>query len=195
MRRQLALTSTAWRGARGPLPTPTQGSSRMIAGTDYLGKDVLAAVQPAERRGAMSGEDEILQLWDHVYGGQRGTLATFSGSRPTVGDTKLEEVRSGFFRYPDEGPEASDWLRREALAGREVYFCAHLLTAPRRTKDNAALLAALYADGDGASIGAGTPTPTAVVESSSRRTQLYWALTEPVVPEFGEHLNHRLALA
>jgi hypothetical protein len=140
----------------------------MIARMHNVSKYMLATIHPTEGKGVISGEDEMLELWDHVYGGQRGILASFSGLRSTVGNGSLEEVRSAFFSYPDQGPEASDWLRREALTGRDVYVGAHLFRAPRRTKDNAAPLAALYADGDGATKGPGTPSPTAVVESSPR---------------------------
>jgi hypothetical protein len=107
----------------------------------------------------------------------------------------LEGTRSAFLAYPAQIEEAVRWCLRETGADREVYHCAHLLTARRRVKDNAAPLFALYVDGDGAKTGDGLPEPTAVVESSPGREQFYWILTEPVAPEVGELLNRRLALA
>ncbi len=133
------------------------------------------------------------ELLAHVFGDERGIVAGFSGRR---GDgNNLAAPRSGYFCWPREGEAALEWLRDEDGRGREVYFCAHLLTARRRVKDNAAPLSALYVDGDGAKPGSGTPIPTAVVESSPGREQFWWRLTRPIAPKAGEALNRRLALA
>jgi hypothetical protein len=120
-------------------------------------------------------------------------VAGFSGRRGDGGN--LAAPRSGYFDWPHGEEVALEWLRTEDGRGREVYFCAHLLTARRRVKGNAAPLLALYVDGDGAKPGPGTPTPSAVVESSPGREQYYWRLARPVAPEVGEALNRRLALA
>lgn len=134
-------------------------------------------------------------LWEHLYGDASGVLALFSGVRVEPGSKELEETRSAYLDYPRRAWEAEELCRRWSSEGREVYFCAHLLTAGRRVKENAAPLQSLYVDGDGAMIPEGMPKPTAVVESSPGREQLYFRLTEPVAPEIGERLNRRLALA
>ena len=134
-------------------------------------------------------------LLAHVFGDERGIVGTFSGARVAAGAKILHSPRSAFFRYPEEATDALGWLRSEDARGRETYFCAHLLRAGRRMKANAAPLLALYVDGDGAKPGPGTPTPSAVVESSPGREQYYWRLVRPVAPEVGEALNRRLALA
>jgi hypothetical protein len=79
--------------------------------------------------------------------------------------------------------------------GREVYQCAHLLTARRRVKASATTLSACYVDGDGANPTANMPQPTAVVVSSPGREQYWWRLSRPVAPEEGEQINRRLAYA
>lgn len=131
-------------------------------------------------------------LWGHIYGDARGVLALFSGRR-TPGAGRLSGPVSAYFDFPDEMASAEEWCRRQDRSGREVYHCAHLLSAPRRIKANAAPVLSLWVDGDGAP-GRGTPEPTATVHSSPGREQYYYRLREPVPPEFGEQLNRRLAL-
>lgn len=135
------------------------------------------------------------ELWEHVFGDQRGILALFSGLRAKPGSKRLDQVRSAYFSYPHHAEEAGRWCSERSEEGREVYFCAHLLTAQRRIKANAAPLLSLYVDGDGAKVAAGLPDPTAVIESSPGREQFYFRLSQPVAPEIGERLNRRLALA
>lgn len=133
------------------------------------------------------------RLLAHVFGGEGGVVAGFSGRRGDGND--LATPRSRYFDWPRAGEEALEWLREEDGRGREVYFCAHLLTARRRLKGNAAPLLALYVDGDGAKPRPDAPSPTAVVESSPGREQFWWRLARPVAPKAGEALNRRLALA
>lgn len=140
----------------------------------------------------MSGPIELLT---HVFGEGHGIVGTFSGFRATADVKTLDGPRSAYFRWPEKHGATRDYLLAEDELGREVYFCAHLLTSERRVKANAAPLSALYVDGDGAKPGLSTPSPTAVVQSSPGREQYYWRLARPVAPEFGESLNRRLALA
>jgi hypothetical protein len=163
----------------------------MIADT----RNVLAWRPSIESAENDSDGNDVLQLWTHLFGDKCGVIGGFSGLRPAPADKRLEETHSAYFSYPDEQHSASDWLRKEATRERETYFCAHLLTARRRVKENAAPLSALYVDGDGAKATSALPSPTAVIRSSPGREQFYWRLTEPVPPEFGERLNRRLAIA
>jgi hypothetical protein len=134
-------------------------------------------------------------LWEHIYGDASGVLALFSGVRAEPGSKVLEETYCAYLDYPRRAWKAEELCQRWSSEGREVYFCAHLLTARRRVKENAAPLLSLYVDGDGAKPSRGMPKPTAVVESSPGREQFYYRLTEPVTPKIGERLNRRLALA
>jgi hypothetical protein len=135
-----------------------------------------------------------LYLWDHLFADQRGYLALFSGAR---GDDprKLLACTERYFSWPDEAGPAVECALAESNRGRESYFCAHLLTEKRRIKENAAPFRALYVDGDGAFPGEGLPLPTAIIESSPGRLQMWWRLDSEVPPETGEDLNRRLAYA
>ena len=135
------------------------------------------------------------ELLAHVFGNGRGMVGTFSGSREAAGAKTLDAPLSAFFRYPEEATDALGWLRSEDARGRETYLCAHLLTARRRVKGNAAPLLALYVDGDGAKPGPDMTIPTAVVDSSPGREQFCWPLARLVATEIGVSLNRRLAYA
>ena len=136
----------------------------------------------------------MISLWHHVYGGQRGVQALFSGARLKPGSKELEDTRTAYLEWPSERDRARSWVERETTSGRETYHCAHLLTGRRRVKANAAPVLALWVDGGGAEAKPHTPEPTAVVESSPGREQVYWRLSEPVAPEVGERLNRRASL-
>ena len=138
---------------------------------------------------------DMRSLWEHTYGDLSGTIALFSGERTEPGSKGLTNCQSAYFQYPEEIAQAEHSCLGHSSEGREVYFCAHLLNRRRRIKANAALLLALYADGDGATVEDGIPEPTAVVQSSPGREQFYWGLASPVPPEEAELLNRRLAYA
>jgi hypothetical protein len=107
----------------------------------------------------------------------------------------LTNRQSAYFRYPEQIDDAERFCSRRSAEGREVYFCAHLLSRRRRIKANAAPVLTLYADGDSATVGDGIPEPTAVVQSSPGRDQFYWRLAYPMPPREAELLNRRLAYA
>jgi hypothetical protein len=112
-----------------------------------------------------------------------------------INRNKLIQTRSEYFLWPDEKEEAAKHVETLCREGREVYHCAHLLTERERKKKYAALVSALYADGDGATVPEHIPHPTLTVESSPGRDQFYWRLTHPIEPEKAEELNKRLAYA
>ncbi len=142
--------------------------------------------------GAGAGANPAPALWRAVFGNGEGYLCVASGSRD---GERLRDFRERYFRYPEQAEDAAGHARDEDEAGRETYFCAHLLTEERRAKDTAAPVRALYADGDGAQVPEDVPEPSVVVESSPGRTQLYWLLSRPVEPGAAERLNRRLARA
>jgi len=137
----------------------------------------------------------VRALWAHAFGETARILAVFSGERPRPGSKRLKDPRTLYLEYPREREKAEMLCRRLSEEGREVYQCAHLLTARRRVKASAASLSACYVDGDGAKPAANMPQPTAVVISSPGREQYWWRLSRPVAPEEGEDLNRRLAYA
>ena len=134
-------------------------------------------------------------LWQHIYGDLSGIVALFTGARAEPGSSSLTNCQSAYFQYPAQIDGAERFCLGRSSEGREVYFCAHLLNRRRRIKANAAPVSTLYADGDGATVGAGIPEPTAVVQSSPGREQFYWRLAYPIPPQEAELLNQRLAYA
>ena len=88
-------------------------------------------------------------LWRALYGSQRGLLGVHSALRPAPGCKRLSRHRSRFFDYPAHIPAAAAWCLGNSEEGLEAYFCAHLLLAKRRVKENAAPVLALWADADG----------------------------------------------
>ncbi len=136
---------------------------------------------------------ETLKFWRHTFGGQRGLLALFSGRRSEAGGGRLEDTRSRYFEYPAKDEEALSHALEESEAGREAYFCAHLLTAPRRIKENAGEVAALWGECDGGEDLSNGLKPTALVESSPGHFHIYYRLTDAVPPKIAEGLNKRLA--
>jgi hypothetical protein len=137
----------------------------------------------------------VKALWTHIFGEPAGILAIFSGERSGPGSKQLGDPRTLYFDYPRDVRRAEEICRRLSDEGREVYQCAHLLTARRRVKACAASLSSCYVDADGAKPSGNTPRPTAIVASSSGREQYWWRLSRPVEPEEGEVLNRRLAYA
>jgi len=129
-------------------------------------------------------------LWYHIYGDERGILAL--GYAEPAADAAFHHQ---YFDYPVRTEQAAERARELSEGGFNVWHCAHLLTAKRRVKENAAVITALYVDGDGAQVPPNLPQPTAVVKSSPGREQFYWRLSMPVPPEIGEGLNRRLAYA
>jgi hypothetical protein len=138
--------------------------------------------------------DEATTLWRALYGSRRGLIGVHSALRPHPGSVRLERHRPSFFAYPDGALSAARWCLKGSDGGLEAYFCAHLLTGRRRTKENAAPVVALWADADGP-IPPGAPEPTAIVETSPGHAHLFWRLRSPVCPQKAEQLNRRLTAA
>lgn len=137
------------------------------------------------------------ELWKSLYGdcGADRYVGLFCGVRPAPGAGKLLDPRPAYFEYPRQAREAEAWCLRRSAEGREAYFCAHLLTARRRTKGHTAPVLALWADADGSALPVGAPEPTAVVESSPGRRHLFWRLSRPLRPCDAEAFNRRLSWA
>jgi hypothetical protein len=134
------------------------------------------------------------KLWRHIFGDRRDVMAIFSGLH-VPGKKDLEMESTQYFSYPEEIDKAEAHAALMAKRNREVYFCAHLLLAKQRRKDNASALLALYADNDSGELRPGVPPPTARLRSSPGRTHDFWRLSRPVRPDKAEELNKRLTLA
>ena len=137
--------------------------------------------------------DNILKFWRHVFGGERDLLQIFTSKRGSAGTIDRATIKSNFFAYPKKAEAAAKWSLEKSEEGREVYFCAHLLTDARRIKENAAAVHCLWGDLDGAQVPNGELKPTAVVESSPGHYHVYWRLTDAIPADTAEQLNKRLA--
>jgi hypothetical protein len=143
-----------------------------------------AAPTETAKDGALYG---AVELWEHIFGDERGLLAICHASETP------RAFQTAFFNYPDSATSAMRFSREKAQAGRDVWFCAHLLSASRRIKENATAVRALWGDLDGGEVPEGEIAPTAVVQSSPGHFHCYWRLTDPIPPEDAELLNKKLA--
>src|SRR5215207_415331 len=133
-------------------------------------------------------------LWHHIFGEERGLLHIWTAIRDDSG-ARLIKPKSCNFNYPAAAEAAARWALGQSSEGREVYFCAHLLTGPERRKESAGGVHALWFEKDGGEVPNGLLKPSAIVESSPGRYHGYLRLTDPIPPETAEALNKRLAHA
>jgi hypothetical protein len=148
----------------------------------------------------LNDDETTMLLWRALFGGQRGLIGVHSALRPARrprgrGVGRLVGHRPAYFAYPERAGAAARWCLGRSDEGLEAYFCAHLLTGRRRTKEYAAPVAALWADADGVAVPPDVPEPTAIVETSPGRHHLFWRLLRPLVGTRAELLNRRLAAA
>jgi hypothetical protein len=146
----------------------------------------LDSIQHDEREVTTSAAEELFR---HVFGDSRGLLCISALERHT------EKMQERFFNYPNAASTAAEFALEKAEQGKDVYFCAHLLTRSRRTKENAGPVRAFYADGDGATVPDDLPPPTAIVESSPGKHHLYWRLNSETPPETAEGINKQITSA
>jgi len=138
-----------------------------------------------------SAVGEITKFWRHIFGEERGLLQVWT--KRVGGEIPKQTVVDSYFNYPKAAHEAALWALKKSEAGREVYFCTHLLSRPRRIKENAAPVLTLWGELDGVPVPNGELKPTAVAESSVGHYHVYWRLDSTIPPEKAEELNRRLA--
>lgn len=110
-----------------------------------------------------------LKLWRHLFGGQSGILSIWSAQKTDDREIDKATAKTRYFDYPGKAEDALSYALAESGSDREAYFCAHLLTARRRIKENAAPALALWGESDGGQIPTNGLAPSAVVESSPGR--------------------------
>jgi hypothetical protein len=140
-------------------------------------------------------QEEALRLWRHLFGGGRGLLWVWTGIRDEHGKIPPTTIKENGFAYPKAAASAAQWALVKAGEGREVFFCCHLLDKPRRIKENASSVAALWAELDGSPPPNGDLRPSAIWQSSPGHYHVAWRLSDPIPPEAAEKLNKRLARA
>jgi RepB DNA-primase from phage plasmid len=146
----------------------------------------------------MEETNTTIELWEHLFGELEGCMVTFTGEqarrrREGAKPHDLDVTEQLSWKYPSQKQEAADYLLAESKAGRDAYFGVHLFRRPgSRKAENAAMIMALWVDGDGALVPEKWPQPTAVVVSSPSRHHYYWRLTRPIDPQYAALLNKRL---
>ncbi len=120
---------------------------------------------------------------------------------PTPAGELIQSGKNGItqksWRYPDELPEALDYLRGESGRGRDAYFAV----APfkeggnRRATNVTDTVSSLRLDFDGykTTKPPDFPEPTARAESSPGSYHEYFKLSRPVEKWFAQELSRRLA--
>lgn len=156
----------------------------------YLGLFSCLRPEPAESAQPRQAEP-------HVPGAARHPGHHQARPGPPGRSPRVTDPRQRFFPYPLRAEEAARWCHDASASGRDAFYCAHLLTARRRVKENAAPVRALWAEADGEegeNLSA-APPPTAIVESSPGRRHVFWRLMRPLDGPDAEILNRRLAHA
>jgi hypothetical protein len=97
-----------------------------------------------------------------------------------------------FYRYPEQLPEIIHAIEHEA-PGTNAYFCPHLFSAKRRTKDNVSVAPNAWADLDTCKPENLLVAPSIAIQSSPGRYQAYWLLEGDGSPEASEDLSRRIA--
>ena len=104
-----------------------------------------------------------------------------------------------FYHWPEQAEAAATRALQLDAEGRDVYFCAALMTTRDRRKELAAPVQTLWCDLDRdrdkrADIGRG-PQASVVVESSPGNAHVYYRLSSQIEPARAEGLNSRIAHA
>ena len=139
--------------------------------------------------------DQALTLFNHIFDGLEGHLCLFTADRENSPDGPGDDLThplSRYFPYPSEVEAAVRHADEESEVGREVYFCAHLLTEAKRAKENVSFIRSFWADGDLAKFEGFSVSPTAVVESSPGRYHYYLRGEVPLLPEVAIPVNQRM---
>jgi hypothetical protein len=137
----------------------------------------------------------------HVFGEDAdGYLVAFSGQQarldnPGAPTNQLTDIRQEYFRYPELGQAAEEYLLEQSEAGRDAYVGVHLFekSGNRRAANALPRVTTLWLDEDEGSYPDEGPEPTAEIASSSNRRQLYWRLTHPVAAQWAVAMNRRIA--
>ena len=144
----------------------------------------------------MSANHTMLMLWAHLFGDEMSDNPRFiglvSGNRDP--DNKLINLKETYYAWPDQAVNAAKWVERELHTDHDTFHCAHLLTARKRIKANAAPMRCLWAEWDGP-VPEHLPSPTAIVQSSEGKNHVYWQLDRWISPEHAQELNKRIAYA
>lgn len=97
-----------------------------------------------------------------------------------------------YFEWPEQKRELQQHIEK-IMYGRNVWFCAQLLTQPKRQKQYVDMCQQVWADLDDCAPDQIEPEPPIVIESSPDRFQAVWPLPFEVPAAVAEEYSKRLA--
>jgi RepB DNA-primase from phage plasmid/Protein of unknown function (DUF3987) len=103
-----------------------------------------------------------------------------------------KEFKESFYKYPDQLSDAHEYIERNKYSG-DVYFCAQLLSEPKRNKAHVAYTTCAWSDLDTCPPTDLLVQPTIVLETSTGRFQAFWSFEEAHGPHVGEGISRRIA--
>ena len=129
----------------------------------------------------------VLEVWES--NGQQGFVFISTGERQTGAKKCISGTwKDQPFEWPKQKNEIIHYIKQQDDLGKDVYWCPHVFSSPRRKAEYALPVKCLHSDLDEAKPPQDWP-PSVLWESSPSRYAAIWYLdTEMSVPDF-EDLN------
>lgn len=105
-----------------------------------------------------------------------------------------EEFEQKWFAWPDQKDALGSYIEN-IKSGNNVWFGVNLFKKPSRHRDNAIPTRLVWADLDYCDPSEVSPPPQCRIESSPRKFQALWRLSETIDPEKAQALSKRIAYA
>lgn len=104
------------------------------------------------------------------------------------------EMKTYWFKYPEELPNALESIIRNSKTISHAYFCPQLFEKPtKREKSNVRVCTNVWADLDTCDPALVNVEPTIVTQTSPGRFQALWVLDRPTEPTVAEDISRRIA--
>jgi hypothetical protein len=103
-----------------------------------------------------------------------------------------KDYRETFYQYPQQLQEMHQAIEKSKY-DRDIYFCAQLLTEPKRTKTSVATATCAWCDLDTCNPDLLLVQPSIAIRTSPGRFQAFWRFEEPQAPSVGEDISRRIA--
>lgn len=131
---------------------------------------------------------QLRKFFTAIFGDNKGIVCIANRSLEAI-DKGLDEA---FFAWPRQVEMLV--MHVETLrASNNVWYCPHILKAPRRIKANVVTCPTIWADLDYCAPEQLLVVPSIVIQSSEARYQALWRLSETLTPQEAEHISKRIA--
>lgn len=126
------------------------------------------------------------QFFDFMFGESKGYVCIATSS------VDKKDFKQTFFSWPEQRNDLGSFI--DAASHRKnVWFCTSLLERQERKKEFCLPGSLVWADLDACHPDTVSPDPTAIIESSPKRFQALWKLTETIEPYMQEDYSKRIA--